>query len=90
MPGAHRVLLNAIGANMILHLIHFGPLRDQRGCAQESLDVVVTTPRELYACCGFTLAETSIAVAVNDDVVAWDQPLASGDTVIFLPPVSGG
>ena len=75
---------------MHLHLIHYGPLRDQRGCAQESLDVAVTTPRELYACCGFTLAETSVAVAVNDDVVAWEHRLVTGDTVIFLPPVSGG
>ena len=32
----------------------------------------------------------SLAVAVNDDYADWNQPLADGDAVSFIPPVSGG
>ncbi len=75
---------------MHLHLIHYGPLRDHRGCAAESVEAPVTTLRDLYAWGGFPLDPASIAVAVNDTLTPWDHPLTDGDTVVFLPPVSGG
>ena len=35
-------------------------------------------------------ATERMRVAVNDEFVAWDHALVSGDTVAFLPPMSGG
>jgi len=75
---------------MHLTLLHYGPLRDHRGCAQESVEAPVATLRDLYAWCGFPLDPASIAVAVNEALTSWDHPLVEGDTVVFLPPVSGG
>jgi molybdopterin converting factor small subunit len=39
---------------------------------------------------GFTLAEGSLKVAINTEFANWSQPLAAGDTVVFIPPVAGG
>jgi len=32
----------------------------------------------------------NLAVSINDDFADWDTPLAEGDTVAFIPPISGG
>lgn len=45
------------------------------------------TLRERYR---FPLHRTLIQLAVNDSFAPWDRPLAAGDTVVFVPPVSGG
>jgi len=39
---------------------------------------------------GFTLRRESLRLAVNGEFAAWERPLADGDEVAFLPPVSGG
>ncbi len=39
---------------------------------------------------GFAMDATRLRVAVNGKLVDWLQPLADGDEVVFLPPVSGG
>ena len=33
---------------------------------------------------------SSLATAVNRRYSDWDQPLAEGDELVFVPPVSGG
>ena len=33
---------------------------------------------------------SSLATAVNRRYAGWDQPLAEGDELVFVPPVSGG
>jgi molybdopterin converting factor small subunit len=52
------------------------------------------TPQELYEQLrrerGLQLAPRFLRVAVNDEFGDWHQPLADGDTVVFLPPVAGG
>ncbi|MBR9973235.1 molybdopterin converting factor subunit 1 [Magnetospirillum sulfuroxidans] len=33
---------------------------------------------------------TVVRVAVNQDYVGWDHPIATGDEIAFFPPVTGG
>lgn len=79
---------------MSYRLLYFASLADRAGCAGEVRDSRARTPRELYAevaaVHGFTLAVERLRVAVNGDFVDWERALASGDEVVFLPPVSGG
>ena len=73
---------------------YYALLREQTGCASESLLTVAGTPRELYLELKtrhpFTLPPELLRVAVNAEFGDWAQPLAEGDTVVFIPPVAGG
>ena len=73
---------------------YYALLRDQRGLDQESVETQEKTPAGLYESLadqhGFTLKQSSLKVAVNDDFAAWDTPLHDGDSVVFIPPVAGG
>lgn len=73
---------------------YFALLRDERGLAEESLVSAAATPLALYHELrlrhGFSLPPERLLVAIGDAFAAWDQPLAEGDTIVFLPPVAGG
>lgn len=75
-------------------VLYFAHLRDQRGVDSEHLTTTVATARDLYRELvqrhGLTLPERTLIVAINEAMVRWDAPIADGDTVVFLPPVSGG
>lgn len=74
----------------------FARLRDLTGAAEFERDVSPGSTagsiwRELVGeypvLSGY---ERSISVAVNADYARMDRPVADGDEVAFLPPVSGG
>ena len=73
---------------------YFALLREQAGRGSEALQTAARTPQELYEQLqrerGLQLAPQFLRVAVNDEFGDWQQPLADGDTVAFLPPVAGG
>jgi molybdenum cofactor guanylyltransferase len=77
-----------------LNVRYFALLREQAGRSMEALQTQARTPQELYRQLqrerGLTLAPQYLRVAVNDEFGDWQQPLAEGDTVAFLPPVAGG
>lgn len=77
-----------------LTVLYFAHLRDQRGVDSERVETTAATARELYRELalrhGLTLPERSLVVAINEAMVRWDTALVDGDTVVFLPPVSGG
>ena len=79
---------------MKIHIQYFALLRDQRGLSEEQMETEAPTPAALYAELagkhGFTLATSSLKVAVNDDFADWDTALKAGDRVVFIPPVAGG
>jgi MoaE-MoaD fusion protein len=35
-------------------------------------------------------ADAGVRVAVNEDYAAWDDPVHTGDSIAFIPPVAGG
>jgi molybdopterin-guanine dinucleotide biosynthesis protein A len=73
---------------------YFALLREQAGRGSEDLQTAARTPQELYEQLqrerGLRLAPQFLRVAINDEFGDWQQPLAEGDTVAFLPPVAGG
>jgi molybdopterin-guanine dinucleotide biosynthesis protein A len=77
-----------------LRVQYFALLREQAKCSEESLSSGAATPQDLYAELtarhGFTLPADMLKVAVNTEFSDWSRPLASGDTVVFIPPVAGG
>ena len=79
---------------MEVQVEYFAILRDQAGCEKEVVSGETPTPAEIYEGLkkkyGFTLERGHLRVAVNDEFAAWDQPLETGDRVVFIPTVAGG
>jgi len=73
---------------------YYAVLREQAGRSEEALQTAAATPvdlyRELQARYGFSLPQTLLRVAVNDEFCDWDRALSTGDRVVFIPPVAGG
>ena len=81
---------------MRVRVLFFGQLKEITGVTQEDADLSegarVEDLFERYGRRFPKLAEfrASIAASVNQEYSSWRAPLASGDEVAFLPPVSGG
>lgn len=79
---------------MQLTLLYFAALREQAGKEQETLSSNAATVAQLYAELtehySFTLPPQRLRAAVNHQLCDWNQTLNEGDTVAFIPPVSGG
>lgn len=75
-------------------ILYFASLRDLSGKKEELRRSSATTPRELYDELrheyGFDIGEGLLRVAINEGFADWDRPLSGGETVVFIPPVSGG
>ena len=73
---------------------YFAAFREQAGCSEEQLQTDHRQAGDLFAELagrhGFADPAARCKVAVNDELVAWDAPLADGDEVLFFPPVAGG
>lgn len=81
---------------MRVRVLFFGQLKDIVGVAQEDAELSdgarVEDLFERYGRRFPKLVEfrASVAASVNQEYATWRAPLASGDEVAFLPPVSGG
>lgn len=73
---------------------YFALLKEQRGTCEEIYETVSQTPCELYAELqknyGLTCPSKQMRVSINFVFAGWDSPLKTGDTIVFIPPVSGG
>jgi molybdopterin converting factor subunit 1 len=73
---------------------YYAILRDQAGRRTERIETGAATAAELFeelaARHGLSLAQSDMRVAINEEFGDWQQPLASGDRVVFIPPVAGG
>ena len=81
---------------MLIRVLFFGMLRDLVGRAFEESEFPSGTDlRAVFECYAARYPRVremagSIVVARNQEFSALDTPLADGDEVAFLPPVSGG
>ena len=75
-------------------VLYFGLLAEKRGRSDEQISSSMKTVSDLYAELdgkhGLSLKPENFRAAVNDEFVAWDAGIVSGDVVAFLPPMSGG
>ena len=73
---------------------YFALFREQRGLAEELLQVEPCTAASLYAGLasehGFTLDPGLVRAAVNEAFAPMSTVLQDGDEVVFVPPVAGG
>jgi molybdopterin converting factor small subunit len=73
---------------------YYAALREQRGCAGETVSTAAATPRALYeelqSAHGFSFRTEQLKVAVNDVFADWQAPLDENDRIVFIPPVAGG
>lgn len=79
---------------MELKIQYYALMREQARRSTEILETSAATPADLYgellARYGFTLSREQLKVAVNGEFSDWSRKLASGDAVVFIPPVAGG
>lgn len=78
-----------------INVRYFALFRELTGRSEETLLVEAgSTAGRLYRKLGetyaFQLGMADVRVAVNDEFASFDRPLAEGDRVVFIPPVSGG
>jgi sulfur-carrier protein len=79
---------------MKIRMRYFASLRDAAGTEVEELELTHADAVQLYAETAqrhaLKLPRERLRLAVNGELVSWQQPLQPGDEVVFLPPVSGG
>ncbi len=81
---------------MRVRVLFFGRLKDIVGRAEEQAELSEgARVEDLFERYGRSFPElakfrTSVVASVNQEFSEWRAPLASGDEVAFLPPVSGG
>jgi molybdopterin converting factor subunit 1 len=81
---------------MWVRVLFFGRLKDIVGRAEEQAEVSDgARVEDLFERYGRSFPElarfrASVAASVNQEFAEWRAPLAAGDEVAFLPPVSGG
>lgn len=79
---------------MTLTVTYYGLLAERRGIDSEAVSTQATDPASLYAELdarhSLGLSTSAFRVAVNDEFVSWNHPLAENDNIAFLPPMSGG
>ncbi len=81
---------------MRVRVLFFGRLKDIVGKSEEDAELSDgARVEDLFARYGRSFPELakfrpSVVASVNQEFAEWRAPLASGDEVAFLPPVSGG
>ncbi len=82
---------------MRVRVLFFGQLKEIVGVAQDDAELIGGLRASKIFSMRYgrrfpKLAEfrPSIAASVNQEYAHWRAPLAAGDEVAFLPPVSGG
>jgi molybdopterin synthase sulfur carrier subunit len=79
---------------MQIQILYFAQLADLAGKAQETRTLSNSSPAELYAelkaAYHFPHAFKQLQVAINHQLSSHDTQLKDGDSIAFLPPMTGG
>ncbi|QCE35048.1 MoaD/ThiS family protein [Acetobacteraceae bacterium] len=79
---------------MKIRVEYFAHLKELAGKSGENLEMPDSGLKGLYESLKdryrFPMPISDIRAAVNDEFVPWDHPVKENDTVVFIPPVTGG
>ncbi len=79
---------------MQIQILYFAQLADLAGKTGESRTIESTSPAALYAelkeVYHFPHEFTQLQVAINHQLSAHETDLKDGDSIAFLPPMTGG
>lgn len=79
---------------MKVTVCYFAMLREKAGTSEEAVETTATTAQELFEELrvrhDFPCGSESLKVAVDQEMTDWSTPLQAGQTISFIPPVSGG
>ncbi len=79
---------------MQIKILYFAQLADLAGKSEESRELTDSSPAALYetlrADYHFPHSFTQLQVAINHELSAHQTPLKDGDSIAFLPPMTGG
>lgn len=79
---------------MQIKVIYFAQLADIAGKAEETRELSDSSPAALYAelqgAYNFKHEFKQLQVAINHELSAHETELKDGDTIAFLPPMTGG
>lgn len=77
-----------------IRIRYFAELKEKAGRDNEEVATDIVDLKGLFEFVaskrGFVADTRSVRVAVNARYVDWKSSFADGDTVVFIPPVSGG
>jgi molybdopterin converting factor subunit 1 len=85
-----------VSATITVRVLFFGRIRELAGMSEESTHIAEgATLDDLFLayCQRFPQMKNfhgSLVASRNQEFAAWDTPIAAGDEIAFLPPVSGG
>ncbi len=86
--------MSTVVEKKVIEVKFFAALREQSGSCNESIKTFSLTPLELYdelgAKYGFSLSHNDVKVAVNGEFEEMSYLLKNGDSLAFIPPMSGG
>ncbi|MGJ8653842.1 MAG: MoaD/ThiS family protein [Opitutaceae bacterium] len=79
---------------MKIKILYFAQLADLAGKTEESHELTSNSPAELYAelkaAYNFPHEFKQLQVAINHELSAHQAELKEGDSIAFLPPMTGG
>ena len=79
---------------MKIKIIYFASLRDASKKSHEEYETNAQSIQDLFLDLNkkykFKINQDQLRVAQNEEYVPFENPLNSGDTIVFIPPVAGG
>ena len=73
---------------------YFAKLRQERGSDREIIETNASSASELFHELknkyNFSIDESHLKVAINEQYAKFDSPLKDNDCIVFIPPVAGG
>jgi len=79
---------------MRVRVLYFASLRDAAGRDEDAFDVAIMSLAEIYDAArerhDFAFPRERLRVARNGAFAGWNDVVADGDEIAFIPPVSGG
>jgi molybdopterin synthase sulfur carrier subunit len=82
----------------MLTILYFASLRETIGCSKETLSLsdaktvcaLIEYLKKRHQQAELALSDTSLRVAINQQLADMNAPLHEGDEVALFPPVTGG